>query len=154
MTDPSKHFAAFVSPVDGALVRRYGTETHIGQVQGASRPERRTSIEAADHSTARPNGVDQSLIVPLTHDEWRLYGTEYRRAIAEGSLKARTAEEWKVAEAAAEAAELARVAKLAEAEKAERKRQDDELVAKDRKAKGLDAPSAEQLTTAKKGSDR
>lgn len=113
MTDPTQHFAAFVSPVEGNLVRRYGTLEHIGQTQGALRPERRTSIEAADKSRARANGVNPKVIVPLTHEEWRLYGNEYRRAIEEGGLKRRTPEEWVAAEEAAHAAEVARVAELA-----------------------------------------
>lgn len=113
MTDPTQHFAAFVSPVEGNLVRRYGTLEHIGQTHGAQRPERRTSIEAADKSRARANGVDPKVIVPLTHEEWRLYGNEYRRAIEEGGLKRRTPEEWVAAEEAAHAAEVARVAELA-----------------------------------------
>jgi hypothetical protein len=112
MTDPTQHFAAFVSPVEGHHVRRYGTLEHIGQTQGAERPVRRTSIEAADKSTARPNGVDPKVIVPLTHEEWRLYGTEYRRAISEGALKSRKPEEWVAAEEAAHAAEVARVEAL------------------------------------------
>lgn len=113
MIDQAKHFAAFVSPVEGALVRRYGTLENIGQTQGAERPERRTSIEAADKSRAHPNGVDPKVIVPLTHEEWRRYGNEYRRAIEEGGLKRRTPEEWVAAEEAAHAAEVARVAELA-----------------------------------------
>lgn len=123
MTDHTQHFAAFVSPVEGNLVRRYGTLEHIGQTQGAQRPERRTSIEAADKSRARANGVDTKVIVPLTHEEWRLYGTEYRRAISEGALKSRTPEEWVAAEAAAHAAEVTRVdaLKAAEAEAAKAK---------------------------------
>lgn len=111
-TDLTKHFAAFVSPVEGSLVRRYGTLEHIGQTQGTERPTRRTRIEAADNSKARPNGVDPKVIVALTHEEWRLYGAEYARAFREGSLKKRTGEEWVKAEADAHAAEVKRDAAL------------------------------------------
>ncbi len=137
MTKPSDSFAAFVSPVAGRLVRRFGTSDNLGQIAGTA-------------------DVDPSLVIPLTHEEWRRHQHEYMRAIAEESLKRRTAGEWEAAEEAAHRAEVARVegiAKKAEEAKAEKKRRDDALVAADRKAKGLDAPSAEQLTT-KKGSDR
>ena len=148
MNDPSKHFAAFVSPVEGSLVRRYGTDEHIGQTRGEERPERRSSIREADQSRARPNGVDPSIIVPLTHAEWQRYGSEYRRAIADGALKKRTSEEWTKAEEAALAAEEARVAKLAAdaAEKAKAATQDAPAPS--------DAPAAptDATTPKKKGS--
>jgi hypothetical protein len=137
MTKPSDSFAAFVSPVAGRLVRRFGTGDNLGQIAGTA-------------------DVDPSLVIPITHEEWRRHQHEYLRAIGEESLKRRTAGEWEAAEAAAHQVEVARVdaiVKKAEEAKAEKKRQDDALVASDRKAKGLDAPSAEQLTT-KKGSDR
>lgn len=142
MTKPSDSFAAFVSPVAGRLVRRFGTSDNLGQIAGTA-------------------DVDPSLVIPLTHEEWRRHQHEYLRAIGEESLKRRTAGEWEAAEAAAHQVEVARVDAIvkkadeakAEEAKAEKKRQDDALVAADRKAKGLDAPSAEQLTT-KKGSDR
>ncbi len=137
MTKPSDSFAAFVSPVAGRLVRRFGTSDNLGQIAGTA-------------------DVDPSLVIPITHEEWRRHQHEYLRAIGEESLKRRTAGEWEAAEAAAHQVEVARVdaiVKKAEEAKAEKKRQDDETVAADRKAKGLNAPSAEQLTT-KKGSDR
>ena len=113
MNDPSKHFAAFVSATpEGGLVRRYGTEEHIGQTKGEERAPRRSSIADADKSVARPNGVDPSIVVPLTHAEWQRYGNEYRRAIREGSLKERKAADWVKAEEAAHSAEVARIAAL------------------------------------------
>lgn len=140
-TDLTKHFAAYVSAVPGALVRRYGTLTHIGEVQGAERPPRRTSIEAADGSKARPNGVDPAVIVPLTHEEWRLYGAEYARAIREGSLKSRKASEWIQAEADALAAETARAAKL-----------EAEAIAKAKASEAQPEPIPALESTKKKGS--
>lgn len=104
MTKPSDHFAAFVSPVAGCLVRRYGTSENLGQIAGTA-------------------DVDPKLVIPLTHEEWRLYGNEYRRAGAEGSLRLLKAADWERAEAAAYSAELARVkalAPLAEPTKAEK----------------------------------
>lgn len=115
--DPTTHFAAYVSPVKGRLVRRYGTPENLGQIAGT--PE-----------------VDPALVIPLTHEEWRLYGREYRTALSEGSLAKRTAKDWLEAEAAAEKAAIAA---------------DEERKAKT-KAEAAPAPSDE--TTTKKGSTR
>ncbi len=99
MKNPADHFAAFVSPVAGSLVRRYGTSENLGQL--------------ADEKGAKTPHVDPSLVIPLTHEEWRLYGRDYRSAIAEGSLRLMKAADWERAEAAAHSAELARVKALA-----------------------------------------
>ena len=72
MTKPSDSFAAFVSPVAGRLVRRFGTSDNLGQIAGTA-------------------DVDPSLVIPLTHEEWRRHQHEYLRAIGEESLKRRTA---------------------------------------------------------------
>lgn len=130
MTKPSDHFAAFVSPVLGSLVRRYGTGENLGQIAGT------------------PN-VDPALVIPLTHDEWRRHQNEYRRAIAEGSLVLRKAADWEKVEADAHKAALDADATM----KAAQKKAAEEVTAAARKAEGIEAPSAEMLTT-KKGSDR
>lgn len=95
MNSQAQHFAAFVSPVEGHLVRRYGTSSHIGEVSSAEK--------------GGAPGVDPSLVVPITHAEWAQYQLEYRKALDAGSLVRRTAEEWRVAETAAHHAEVERV---------------------------------------------
>jgi|SRR6187551_177323 len=73
-------FALFVSCVEGSLVTRYGTRTFIG----------------AERRTLEPNVVDYhpEQIVAIPHDEFRKYRREYTRALRDGSLVQRTADEW------------------------------------------------------------
>lgn len=73
-------FALFVSCVEGSLVTRYGTRTFIG----------------AERRTDDPRQVDfhPDQIVAIPHDEHRRYRREYLRALREGSLVERTADEW------------------------------------------------------------
>ena len=121
MTKPSDSFAAFVSPVAGRLVRRFGTSDNLGQIAGTA-------------------DVDPSLVIPITHEEWRRHQHEYLRAIGEESLKRRTAGEWEAAEAAAHQVEVARVEGIAKkAEEAEVK-----TSAKAKKEKEAEAKAAAQ----------
>ena len=73
-------FALFVSCVEGCLVTRYGTRTFIG----------------AERRTDDPTVVDYhpEQVVAIPHDEHRKFRREYLRALREGSLVERTADEW------------------------------------------------------------
>lgn len=79
MSQPS--FALYVSCVEGAVVTRYGTRTFIG----------------AERRALEPTVVDfhPDIVVAIPHDEFRKYRREYLRAMREGSLVERTADEWR-----------------------------------------------------------
>jgi hypothetical protein len=81
MADPAPAFALFVSSVAGMPVTRFGTRTLIGAA--------RRHLE--------PTIVDYTpeLIVPLPADEYARYRREYNRALANGSLRRRSAEDWR-----------------------------------------------------------
>lgn len=80
MSQRLQAFALFVSCVEGALVMRYGTGTFIGAERRAREPQ------VVDYHP------DQVVAIP--HDEFRKYRREYLRALREGSLVERTADEW------------------------------------------------------------
>jgi hypothetical protein len=73
-------FALFVSCVEGSLVTRYGTRTFIG-AERATDDRRRVDYHP-----------DQVVAIPV--DEYRKFRREYLRALRDGSLVERTADEW------------------------------------------------------------
>lgn len=75
LADP---FAMFVKAVEGHMVRRYGTKTNIGVLADG-----KGSIV-----------WDTETIHVFTTDEVRTYGTEYRRAVADGALVEVKREAW------------------------------------------------------------
>lgn len=79
MADP-RAFGLFVSAVEGQPVRRYGTPSMIG----------------AERTVAAPNVItyDTALVVAIPVEESDRYLREYTRALRDGSLIQRTAEEW------------------------------------------------------------
>lgn len=70
-------FSLFVSSVEGALVTRYGSRTLIGATRTP------TSIE-----------WDTELITAIPTDEYERFRREYDRALRDGSLVERSAEDW------------------------------------------------------------
>lgn len=81
MADPAAAFALFVSSVDGHPVTRFGTRTLVGAA--------RRQLE--------PTVVDYTpeLVVALPHAEASRYRREYERAIQAGSLRRRSADDWR-----------------------------------------------------------
>ncbi len=80
MGKPSEAFGLFVSCVEGQPVSRFGTKVLIGA-------ERDASVRGKIRYRTKE-------IVAIPHDEALKYSREYRRAIDDGSLVARTADEW------------------------------------------------------------
>lgn len=93
-------FALFVSSVEGSLVTRYGTATFIG----------------AERSATDPRAVEwhPDQVVAIPHDEYRKFRREYLRALREGSLVERTADEWNRQNTAAAEAPAERTSKRSE----------------------------------------
>lgn len=79
-------FALYVSCVPGRLVTRYGTRTYIGATR--------------DPSAEGGVRYDPETVVALTATELADYRREYDRALGAGSLRERTAEDWKRANGA------------------------------------------------------
>ncbi len=86
MADPAAAFALFVSSVDGHPVARWGTRTLVG----------------AARRLLEPTVIDYTpeLVVALPHTELARYRREYTRALAAGSLRLRTADDWRAQNAA------------------------------------------------------
>lgn len=80
MANAAAKFALFVSCVEGCPVTRFGTRTMIGATRSARTPDVVT--------------YDPTVVVAIPLDEHRKYRREYERALANGTLKARGAEEW------------------------------------------------------------
>lgn len=80
MPDAAAQYALFVSCVEGQPVTRYGTRTFIGAERRAAEP---TVID-----------YDPTLVVAISHDEFRRYRKEYLRALSSGSLVTRDATDW------------------------------------------------------------
>lgn len=100
--DLKKHFAKFVSSVEGHLVTRYGTfpRSNIG----------------ADRTIADDGTVtltwDTKRVNPISNAEYARYKREYDTALAEKALTERSAEDYVAFMAAEESEEKARVALL------------------------------------------
>lgn len=86
MADPHASFALLVSCVDGQPVTRFGTGTMIG----------------ATRSKLEPTVVvyDPTAVVGIPHDEYRKHQRAYDRALANGSLVERSADEYRAQERA------------------------------------------------------
>jgi hypothetical protein len=86
MADPSEPFGLFVSSVPGKPVARFGAS--------------RVLIGAARRFDGS-NGINYfpEQIVAIPYAELRRYRREYQRAIANGSLRARTGDEWRASQA-------------------------------------------------------
>jgi Na+/glutamate symporter len=86
MAEPHATFGLFVSCVDGKPVTRFGTGTMIG----------------ATRSKATPDVVnyDPTQIVGIPHAEYDRHLRSYERAISNGSLRSRTAAEYRAQEQA------------------------------------------------------
>ena len=76
----AEQFGLYLSCVDGAPVARYGTSVLIGAER-----------DAADRTVIH---YHPEVVVAIPTDEARRYAREYRRAIADGSVKERTAADW------------------------------------------------------------
>jgi hypothetical protein len=70
-------YGLFVQAVQGKIVRRYGTPTHIGVTDRDGEPQ-----------------WDTDTIYPLTAAEMLRYGAEYTRALKEGALKEVKRDAW------------------------------------------------------------
>lgn len=75
-----QRFALYVSAIEGKPVTRFGTRTLIG----------------ASRSRATPNVVDYDTqrVVAIPQEEYSRFRREYDRALGNGSLRRRKAEEW------------------------------------------------------------
>lgn len=80
MPDAAAQYALFVSCVAGQPVTRYGTRTFIGAERRAKEPQ------VIDY--------DPTVVVAISHDEFRRYRKEYLRALNSGSLVTRDAADW------------------------------------------------------------
>lgn len=93
---PESPFALFVSSVPGHLVSRYGSGgARAAEPLGAER-------DAQGVVTWHPEQV-----LALSHAELARFGREYRRALARGSLSARTEAEYRAFVAAQDAPPIA-----------------------------------------------
>jgi len=111
-TAPAPKFALFVSSVAGKLVRRYGTAVHIGARAEVLNPQEE------DPSRHRYKYRYQtSDIVAIPEAEFARYRREYTRALSDGSLRKRSAQEWQ-----AQIDEATRASEEAAKSKAEKKK--------------------------------
>jgi Na+/glutamate symporter len=86
MAEPHATFGLFVSCVDGQPVTRFGTGTMIGAARSKATPDVVT--------------YDPTHVVGIPHAEYDRHRRSYDRALGNGSLKARSAADYRAQEQA------------------------------------------------------
>lgn len=94
--EPQTPFVRYFSSVEGHLVSRYGTATQTKGPQQIGAKRITPPSDATWRQTDAPVGVvwDLEVIVAITAKEAQAFGREYDRAVNEGALRERTAEEY------------------------------------------------------------